>query len=78
MKPKDNPEQQSASAKTKAGITGRQSEVPPLNQRKPGPDRRQSVLDRRTGLERREKRWPNPATPAPSARVAERRDFHRS
>ncbi|MGD0388614.1 MAG: hypothetical protein ABSC42_06615 [Tepidisphaeraceae bacterium] len=73
MKPKDNSEQQSASAKTKAGITGLESEAVPSNRRKPGPNRRQSVLDRRTGLQRRQQ------TPAESGyagsehRVAERR-----
>ncbi|MGD0139655.1 MAG: hypothetical protein ABSD28_12315 [Tepidisphaeraceae bacterium] len=73
MKPKENPEQQSVPAKTKAGITGLQSDVPALNQRKPGPDRRQSVLDRRTGLERRQKTLSESGHTGSERRVAQRR-----
>ena len=73
MKPKDSPEQRSAPAETKAGITGLECDVSASNRRKAGPDRRQSVLDRRTGLERRQRTLAESGHAGPDRRVAERR-----
>ena len=73
MKPTDNPEQPPASAKTAAGFTGPESDASPSNRREPGPDRRQSVLDRRTGLERRQLKLAESGHAGPNRRVGERR-----
>ena len=73
MKPKDDSEQQSACAATKAGITGLEAEAFPGNRRMRGPDRRQSVLDRRSGLERRQQTGAESGHTGPERRVAERR-----
>jgi hypothetical protein len=73
MKPNVSPEQEPASAQTTAGITGLESEVVASNRRTPGPDRRKSLLDRRTGLERRRQTSDESAPIGFERRVADRR-----
>jgi hypothetical protein len=73
MKPSGNSENSGRSGNAAESITGPGAEAPKVEPRQQGPDRRESAIDRRLGLERRQKTKAQSGYNGPEHRVAQRR-----